>query len=84
MEETFEIADYVYFIANGKIGAEGTPDDLNRSSDPFVRQFLDASPEGPVPFNYPGVDAATDFGVRSSWVQNPIRYLVDYWINLAT
>lgn len=66
VEETFEIADYVYFIANGKIGAEGTPDDLNRSSDPFVRQFLDASPEGPVPFNYPGVDAATDFGVRSS------------------
>ena len=66
VEETFEIADYVYFIANGKIGAEGTPDDLNRSSDPFVRQFLDASPEGPVPFNYPGLDAATDFGVRSS------------------
>jgi phospholipid/cholesterol/gamma-HCH transport system ATP-binding protein len=66
VEETFEIADYVYFIANGKIGAEGTPEDLNRSSDPFVRQFLDASPEGPVPFNYPGLDTATDFGVRSS------------------
>ncbi|MFM7050461.1 MAG: ABC transporter ATP-binding protein [Polynucleobacter sp.] len=64
VEETFEIADYVYFIANGKIGAQGTPDELNRSVDPFVRQFLDASPEGPVPFNYPGPDLASDFGLR--------------------
>ncbi len=64
VEETFEIADYVYFIANGKIGAQGTPDELNRSADPFVRQFLDASPEGPVPFNYPGPDLASDFGLR--------------------
>ena len=64
VEETFEIADYVYFIANGKIGAQGTPDELNRSADPFVRQFLDASPEGPVPFNYPGPDLATDFGLH--------------------
>lgn len=64
VEETFKIADYVYFIANGKIGAQGTPDELNRSADPFVRQFLDASPEGPVPFNYPGPDLASDFGLR--------------------
>jgi phospholipid/cholesterol/gamma-HCH transport system ATP-binding protein len=66
VEETFEIADYVYFIANGKIGAQGTPDELNRSTDPFVRQFLDASPEGPVPFNYPGPDLATDFRLHRS------------------
>jgi phospholipid/cholesterol/gamma-HCH transport system ATP-binding protein len=65
VEETFEIADYVYFIANGKIGAQGTPDELNRSTDPFVRQFLDASPEGPVPFNYPGSELAADFGLSS-------------------
>jgi len=70
----------VYFIANGKIGAQGTPDELNRSVDPFVRQFLDASPEGPVPFNYPGPDLATDFGLRQQWVLNqlpkPIRSLI--------
>ena len=39
VEETFAIADYVYFIANGKIGAEGTPAELRHSLDPFVRQF---------------------------------------------
>ncbi|MDP3621654.1 MAG: ABC transporter ATP-binding protein [Polynucleobacter sp.] len=65
VEETFEIADYVYFIANGKIGAQGTPDELSRSSDPFVRQFLDASPDGPVPFHYPGVDLKDDFGFEA-------------------
>ena len=63
VEETFEIADYVYFIANGRIGAQGTPDELSRSTDPFVRQFLDAAPDGPVPFHYPGESLAEDFGV---------------------
>jgi phospholipid/cholesterol/gamma-HCH transport system ATP-binding protein len=65
VEETFEIADYVYFIANGRIGAEGTPEELSRSEDPFVRQFLDAAPDGPVPFHYPGQGLAEDFGVRA-------------------
>ena len=65
VEETFEIADYVYFIANGRIGAEGTPEELSRSKDPFVRQFLDAAPDGPVPFHYPGQSLAEDFGVSA-------------------
>ncbi len=60
--ETFEIADYVYFIANGRIAAEGTPDDLRRSTDPFVQQFVSADPDGPVPFHYPGQSLAEDFG----------------------
>ena len=64
VEETFEIADYVYFIANGRIGAQGTPEELSRSTDPFVRQFLDASPDGPVPFHYPGQSLEADFGVN--------------------
>ena len=63
VEETFEIADYVYFIANGRIGAEGTPAELSRSTNPFVRQFLDAAPDGPVPFHYPGQSLAEDFGI---------------------
>ena len=65
VEETFEIADYVYFIANGRIGAKGTPAELSRSTDPFVRQFLDAAPDGPVPFHYPGQSLAEDFGMAA-------------------
>jgi phospholipid/cholesterol/gamma-HCH transport system ATP-binding protein len=62
--ETFEIADYVYFIANGTIAAEGTPDDLKLSTDPFVKQFVSADPDGPVPFHYPGKTLAEDFGAK--------------------
>ncbi len=64
--ETFGIADYVYFIANGKIAAEGTPTELMKSEDLFVRQFIDAQPDGPVPFHYPGKTLRDDFGIKGS------------------
>jgi phospholipid/cholesterol/gamma-HCH transport system ATP-binding protein len=64
--ETFGIADYVYFIANGKIAAEGTPEDLMKSEDLFVRQFIDAQPDGPVPFHYPGKTLRDDFGITEA------------------
>ncbi len=63
--ETFEIADYVYFIAGGKIAAHGTPQELMRSNDLFVRQFIDAQPDGPVPFHYPGLAIDQDFGIAN-------------------
>ncbi|MGI4856620.1 MAG: ABC transporter ATP-binding protein [Janthinobacterium lividum] len=63
--ESFAIADYVYFIANGGIAAEGTPDELRVSTDPAVRQFIDAAPDGPFRFHYPGVPLEADFGMAS-------------------
>ena len=63
VHESLTIADYVYFIANGKVAAQGTPAELRVSSDPFVRQFLDAQPDGPVPFHYTAGDYATDLGL---------------------
>ena len=53
LDETFEIADQVIILANGKIAAQGTPDDVRRSEDPLVHQFVNALPEGPVRFHYP-------------------------------
>ncbi|WP_423198439.1 MULTISPECIES: ABC transporter ATP-binding protein [unclassified Cupriavidus] len=61
VHETFLIADYVYFIANGRIAAEGEPDALRASSDPFVHQFVHAEADGPVPFHYNGPTLADDF-----------------------
>ena len=61
--ESLAIADYVYFIASGKVAAEGTPDALSRSTDPFVRQFVDGAPDGPVPFHYPAPSYASDLGL---------------------
>ena len=56
VKETFLIADYVYFVANGIVAAEGTPEDLRLSSLPFVHQFVHGEKDGPVPFHYPASD----------------------------
>jgi phospholipid/cholesterol/gamma-HCH transport system ATP-binding protein len=47
----------------GKISGEGTPEQLSASTDPYVRQFLDAEPDGPVRFHYPACTIEKDFGV---------------------
>lgn len=61
LDETFHIADQVIVLANGKIAAQGTPDEVRNSTDPLVHQFVNALPEGPVRFHYPAVDIADDF-----------------------
>jgi len=63
--ESLAIADYVYFIANGKVAAEGTPEELRQSSDPFVRQFVDGAPDGPVPFHYAAAPYGVDLGLTA-------------------
>lgn len=63
VHESFAIADYVYFLSQGKIVAEGTPAQMRESDDPYVKQFVQAEADGPVPFHYPGVSLAQDLGV---------------------
>lgn len=63
--ETFAIADYVYMLSEGRILAEGCPEELAASTDPHVRQFLDAQPDGPVAFHYPAVSIEEEFGVKA-------------------
>ncbi len=52
VEETFSFADYIYFVADGVVAAEGTPDELRNSTLPFVHQFVHGEKDGPVPFHY--------------------------------
>jgi len=66
LDETFHIADQVIVLANGKIAAQGTPDEVRRSNDPLVHQFVSAAPEGPVRFHYPGPSVVDDFGVKGA------------------
>ncbi|AEG91893.1 ABC transporter ATP-binding protein [Ramlibacter tataouinensis] len=62
LEETFRIADQVIVLADGRIAAQGTPAQVQQSSDPLVRQFIHAQADGPVRFHYPGLSVAQDFG----------------------
>lgn len=63
VNESFAIADYVYFLSQGKIVAQGTPDEMRVSEDPYVKQFVHAQTDGPVPFHYPGKSLAEDLGL---------------------
>src|SRR5215468_10709859 len=51
--ESLKIVDYLYFVSEGRIVAEGTADAVRASGDAFVRQFVDGQADGPVPFHYP-------------------------------
>ena len=60
VDEVLSIADYAYVISEGRVVAEGTPDALRQSTQPYVKQFLQGLPDGPVPFHYPAPDYARD------------------------
>jgi phospholipid/cholesterol/gamma-HCH transport system ATP-binding protein len=60
MSESLKIADYVYFIHDGRVVAEGETADMFSSTDPFVHQFIHAESDGPVAFQYPGKPYAED------------------------
>ncbi|WP_165310195.1 phospholipid ABC transporter ATP-binding protein MlaF [Vibrio ziniensis] len=51
--EVMSIADWVYLLAEGKVIAQGTPQDLYEAKDLRVQQFLNGEADGPVPFRYP-------------------------------
>jgi len=57
-----QVADRVYLIANGKLVAQGAPDELERQDSPWTRQFFGGEADGPVPFQYPAPDYATELG----------------------
>lgn len=65
--ETFAIADRIVVFApspNGaRLVAQGTPDELRVSQDPFVRQFLDGRMDGPVRFHYPAEPIGQALGI---------------------
>ena len=50
--EVFQIADYIYILADGKIMGEGTPEELQRAASPRIMQFIQGLADGAVPFRY--------------------------------
>lgn len=48
MESAYQVANRIGMLYDGKIIGEGTPEELRRSRDPVVRQFVTGSVEGPM------------------------------------
>lgn len=50
---TMEIADYIYFMANGEIIAHGTPEEIKSTTNPAVKQFINGEINGTFEYKYP-------------------------------
>jgi len=60
VSETAAIADYIYVLSGGKVVGQGTQEQLTESDSAWVQQFMNAEPDGPVPFHYPAQDYVED------------------------
>ncbi|MGE4498664.1 MAG: ABC transporter ATP-binding protein [Deferribacterales bacterium] len=48
IDSALKIADYIAMLYDGKVVLFGTPDEFKSTDNPYVRQFLSASMEGPI------------------------------------
>jgi phospholipid/cholesterol/gamma-HCH transport system ATP-binding protein len=65
--ESLKIVDYIYFISEGKVVAHGDVASIKASNDPFVKQFVNGEPDGPVRFHYPAKPLAEEFGAAKEF-----------------
>jgi len=56
VQELASIAHDSFLLSGGRVVASGTPEELNRSDIPEVRQFMGGLADGPVAFHYPAAD----------------------------
>jgi phospholipid/cholesterol/gamma-HCH transport system ATP-binding protein len=63
VQESLHMVDYIYFVSRGRIEAQGTPDEIRRTTLPFVHQFVHGEMDGPLPFHYPAAGYARDMGL---------------------
>ena len=65
VHEALKVADYVYVICDGVVLGAGTPAEVSASQDPYLKQFLNALPDGPVRFHFPGPSIEEDLQLPS-------------------
>ena len=65
VQETLRIVDYVYFMSDGVVVAQGTPDEIRASETPFVHQFVWGEMDGTMPFHYPGASYRRDLALEA-------------------
>ena len=60
MQSAFRIAHKMIMLHRGRIVATGTPEEIQGSSDPLVRQFITGAPDGPIPLRMSQKDYQED------------------------
>jgi phospholipid/cholesterol/gamma-HCH transport system ATP-binding protein len=60
VEEAMRVADKIVMLYQGKVLAEGTPQEIRSSVNPLVQQFITGSPDGPISFHASSKDFRED------------------------
>jgi phospholipid/cholesterol/gamma-HCH transport system ATP-binding protein len=63
VKEALAVSDYVYVVGDGLVLGQGTPQEVSASDDPYLKQFLNALPDGPVRFHFPGPGLEEDLNL---------------------
>ena len=66
VQEALKVAEYVYVINEGTVLGKGTPQEISSSQDPYLKQFVNALPDGPVRFHFPAAPVAQDLKLSSN------------------
>lgn len=61
--EVSEIADYAFILSGAKIIGQGSPQQLQASTNPAIKQFMHGLPDGVVPFHYPSKAYKEDLAI---------------------
>jgi len=48
MTSAFKVSDYVAMLYGGRIIEWGTPEEILKTQNPYVRQFVQGSSKGPI------------------------------------
>jgi phospholipid/cholesterol/gamma-HCH transport system ATP-binding protein len=60
VRQALAVCDYAYVISDGEVVGKGTPKEIETSTSPYLKQFVNALPDGPVRFHFPGAPLEED------------------------
>jgi phospholipid/cholesterol/gamma-HCH transport system ATP-binding protein len=63
VQEALKVAEYVYVINDGAVLGQGAPQEIASSTDPYLKQFVNALPDGPVRFHFPAAPIGKDLSL---------------------
>jgi phospholipid/cholesterol/gamma-HCH transport system ATP-binding protein len=65
VKEALAVCDYAYVISDGMLVGKGTPQEIEHSSSAYLKQFVNALPDGPVRFHFPAPPLEEDLRLSS-------------------
>ena len=65
VKQALAVADYAYVIADGAVIGKGTPEEIKNSPSAYLKQFVNALPDGPVRFHFPAPPLEEDLRLSS-------------------